>query len=243
MSFYTLVDRVQAVDADLWHRLARNDPSARNLFDGQPEQSAEAQAPWLFEINQEKAGGRLLDESIRESIRSGAVVWLQTELDADTLAMRLSKRMTARVSGRHMLLRYYDARLFPTLWRVLSDDQKTAFGAFAHEWSYLNADKDLETIEITAERTPANNPFDSPLLLTEDQASALLKESERHQLIEFLGKRQPDTFLALGPGDRYRHVAEHDDRARQDNIQLFSDRLRYCEQALLRRKTNETTEK
>lgn len=238
VSLYAIVDRAQTVDIDLWQRTVRKDSSGRNLFHGQPEQSAEAQAPWLFEIDPEKAGGEFLDGSIRESIRTGAVVWLQTELDAGTLAMRLSKRMTARISGRNMLLRYYDARLFPTLWRVLSDDQKTTFGTFAQQWFYLNADKELETIEITAERTPATDPFNPPLLLTEEQANALLEESERHQLIEFLGKRQPDAFFALSPGDRYRHVSKHDAIAREQNITGFAERLRFCETALHKANTS-----
>lgn len=131
-----------------------------------------------------------------------------------------------------MLLRYYDARLFPTLWRVLGSDQKMTFGAFAQQWFYLNADKDLETIVMTTERSPDADPFDPPLLFTEKQANALLEESERHQLIEFLGKRQPDTFFALSPGDRYRHVSKHDASARKQNITAFAERLRFCEIAL-----------
>src|SRR5699024_9998209 len=97
----------------------------------------------------------------------------------------------------------------------------------------LDLERTLQTTPLVEDLPVEHDPFDPPLALDSSQVDTLLEESERYQLMEFLGKRQPDTLFALRPAERYRHVATHDQQARKDKVTSFAERLRYCEQALL----------
>lgn len=230
---YAIVDRAHMDEAASWQKVIDQHPNARNLFEGQPEEPAQEQAPWLFAIDDTEDAPTLLRRIVTEALRAPCVVWLSSPLDVDEMASRLSRRMSAQVNGSDMLLRFYDPRLFPTLWQALSIEQQKTFGAFATHWYYLGLERILQATPLVEDLPVEHDPFEPPLALNSAQVDALLEESERHQLMEFLGKRQPDAFFALRPAERYRHVVTHDHQARQEQIASFAERLRYCEQALL----------
>ena len=231
---YAIVDLCAISNPDRWYGRLTQRAAAKNLFTGQPEASASKQAAWLLEISDDDATvrGDLLHLTVEEAMWSQGIIWLESKLDRPTVAARLARRMTARHPNGEALLRYYDARLLPTLWRVLADNDLSTFGAVGDAWWFLDADAGLQNIDLPDTSPDMEDPYTPPLTFTQTQVDELLRVSEWHQLIDFLCKRQRDSFLSKSRGDRLRFVRHHDTAARQHHVHEFADRLYYCELAL-----------
>lgn len=228
MNLYAVIDLAASGDAEFWHvRLAG--AAACSLFDGQPESSAAPQAPWLLRIDagDTRIGFRRI---VEEALVAWNITWLASTLPLDELAKRLSRRLTARLPEGEVLFRYYDPRLFPDWWHVLSNDERAVFGAFGACWWTLAANGTLHAETLAGE--PADDPFQPPWWVAPAQQQALTKASECQQLVSFLGKRRPAAFLNKNRGEQWQFVRTHDAQARARGVTHFIDRLRYCELAL-----------
>jgi hypothetical protein len=226
---YALIDLAAATDARHWLAKLMRAKAACSLFEWQPEAAAMELAPWLLRMDPDDA--RIsLRHTVDESLMAWNVSWVETTLGLDELAMRLSQRLTARVAEGEALFRYYDPRLLPDWWCVLSDDQQASFGAFGTRWWVLDADGSLQGFDLTG--VPVNDPCQRPWQPTPEEQRALTVASEHQQLVSFLGKRHPDTFLDKDRGEQWRFVRRHDLQARARHLTHLADRLRYCELAL-----------
>jgi hypothetical protein len=225
---YALIDLSATTDADYWlAKLART--QSCNLFEKQPEAAGVEVAPWLLRIDADDT-----QISLRHTVDEGLVAWnvswVETTLTLKELATRLSRRLTAHIEGGEALFRYYDSRLFPDWWRVLSEDQQSCFGAFGTCWWTLDADGSLQGLDLAG--VPVNDPCRKPWQPTQEEQRTLTVTSEHQQLVSFLGKRHPDTFLDKQRGEQWRFVRRHDLQARAHHVTHLADRLRYCELAL-----------
>lgn len=227
---YAILDLAAASDASRWYRQVTTKSVARSLFDGQPEASAREQAPWLISIGHSDGAKDILQYTVNEAMASQSVCWLDSTLGIDELARRLACRMSVRLPEGDALLRYYDARLFAAFWRGLREEEQAHFGSFGERWWYL--DENISLQDITLPGVAVDDSFEPPWHGTLEQMQALLNLSERHQLVDFLGKRMPDDFFAMDRGQRFHFVTRHDADARERHIKDFADRLRYCELAL-----------
>lgn len=228
---YAIVDLARVTDTDHWHSRLTRAESAWNLFHGQPEEAAAKQAPWLVAIGD---GGirQGLYRSVDEALCSDGICWLTSTLDPTELVQRLARRLTAKLPEGEALFRYYDSRLFAPLWQALDVEAKTSFGAIGDHWWYLDADKILQRVVLPGTTPPSSDPWQPPMQCTPAQVEILVGVSERHQLVDFLGKRKPEAFLCMSPGQRLHFVTMHDADAKTRHVIRFADRLRYCELAL-----------
>lgn len=227
---YAVVDLADPLIERYWRERLATHPAATNLFQGQPEESASEQAPWLISMNSLLNKPNALQRSVDAAFGSNGISWVSSTLDLSALAARLARRMTACLPEGDALLRYYDPRLFAALWDGMTPDIQATFGAFGAHWWYLDMEMTLQSRALTG--APATDPFEPPLHCSPEQMQALLALSEWHQLVEFLCKRMPDKCLVMNRGQRFDFVSRHDAEARAHHVTDFADRLRYCELAL-----------
>lgn len=228
---YALIDLAASTETDAWLARLRKHRNALSLFAEQPEAAAPEQAPWLVQLLPEE---RLLKRSVVEALIANNTSWIVTSLDFKALAARLSARLTAQLLPQQKteaLFRYYDPRLFPGWWTSLTEEERCCFGTFGHAWLYLDADLTLSTLTLLG-ITPTD-PVTTPWQVTAGQLATLTLLSERHQLTDFLHKRQPDRFSMLSPGEQWAFVCREDEAALAQQISGLADRLKHCERVLL----------
>lgn len=228
LHLYAVIDLAASTDATYWLAKLRC-AQACNLFEQQPEAAAEEVAPWLLRIDTDDA-----QISLRHTVDEGLVAWnvswVQSTLTLRQLAARLSRRLTANIANGEALFRYYDPRLFPNWWANLSDSQRRHFGAFGTRWWTLDPAGSLLDIDLVG--ASIDDPCPLPWQPTLEEQNVLAASSDHQQLVSFLGKRQPDTFLDKQRGEQWRFVRMHDLQARTRHVVNLADRLRYCELAL-----------
>lgn len=226
--FYALIDLAAATDAAHWHAALARTSEAHSLFVAQPESAAALQAPWLLRLDVEARPS--LRHTVDEGLVAWNVVWIASELSSAELARRLSQRLTANLPEGEALFRYYDPRLLPAWWRALPVDRRACFGAFGTQWWTLDAACALHAMELAGE--PEDDPVHVPWQPSPTELQALTQASELQQLVGFLGKRCPETFLDKNRGEQWQFARTHDANAKLRGITHLADRLRYCELAL-----------
>lgn len=228
-SLYAVIDLAASTDARHWLSRLAQAADARSLFERQPEAAATQQAPWLLRLapDDTRIG---LSRTVDEALVAWNVSWVESALAPDALAMRLSRRLTARLPDGEALFRYHDPRLFPGWWGVLSDEERAGFGAFGTRWWMLAADGSLQAASLAGE--VVDDPFQPPWRIDPAQQQALARASEHQQLVSLLGKRRPEVFLDMRRGEQWHFVRMHDAGAQAHHVTHLADRLRYCELAL-----------
>jgi hypothetical protein len=228
-SLYAVIDLAASTDAKHWLSRLAQTADARSLFEQQPEAAATQHAPWLLRLapDDRRIG---LSHTVDEALVAWNVSWVESALAPDALATSLSRRLTARLPEGEALFRYYDPRLFPGWWGVLSDEERACFGAFGTRWWTLTAEGSLQADTLVGE--VADDPFHPPWRINTAQQQALTRASEHQQLVSLLGKRRPEAFLNMRRGEQWHFVRTHDAGAEAHHVTHLADRLRYCELAL-----------
>ncbi|MBN3848727.1 DUF4123 domain-containing protein [Paraburkholderia sp. Ac-20342] len=103
------------------------------LFDGTPDASLADAGPWL--IDYAAAPGTVRGALAAQAAGSTGVSWLISAYQIAALADNLRDNLDVRLpDGRPALLRFYDARLMPSLAETMSFHQRIQFMVFAFHW-------------------------------------------------------------------------------------------------------------
>jgi Domain of unknown function (DUF4123) len=195
---------------------------------GDPSPAAELASPWLISLRSEPGSAKARRKIIELAKRSSAVTWMVSELTASDLAQRLRVRTEARLPDRYdILLRHFDPRVLPVLYRTLEACQRDAFFSLGCAWLYLDRAASITELRLTP--APAIDGFSAPIDLNEQQTATLLDASEIDAVMPELVKEEPDRFLALGNGPaRYRFTEQCLNRARHWKLDQFPQKVVFC---------------
>ncbi|MFC3551861.1 DUF4123 domain-containing protein [Lysobacter cavernae] len=228
-SLYATLDLAAMDEPQRWLQRLKRRGSARDLFLSQPEGSAETLAVWLVGLRPDgspMADAITIRSIVDQALQLDCVTWLVSDLALETLAERLSQRLTASTPEGEALFRYYDPRVLPVLHYACDETQRNSFFALGHSWWYLDAYRCLQGIPIVA--ASSQDTFVAPMPIRAVQAAAMQVVSERHQLVRFLGKRRPMQLVRWSFGQRMAFVEEQDQHAQAEGLVDFPDRLNYC---------------
>lgn len=188
---------------------------------------AELASPWLVEV---ATGGEneVLEKTVWLAHRHSAVTWISSPLAAPELALQLRRRTEARLpDGDLVLLRFFDPRVLEALSQVLQDDEHRTFFDVGAAWCARSRLGSLLTIR--AERASSRpREFRTPLQLSQEQFSRLLKAAEIDTVMPELVQRISERFLAMSPTERVTFTQHWLARADELGIEQYPERVALC---------------
>jgi hypothetical protein len=199
------------------------------IFDARPEEGNEQYGPFLVRLAQGSAQPsrllRKLAASCVDDFRS--ISFLFSSLDFDQLSHALRQRLDVLCEDRsEWQMKFFDTRSLDVLDRVLSGDQRQVFFGITKEWWHLDRRCQLQRIQGG---DVGEDLYQSPLLLSEQQAKALIDESLPDSVLYALSLTDGDLLAEFDSGTRYeictRSLAEATEDER-DSTLLLGDRVR-----------------
>lgn len=124
-----------------------------------------------------------------------------------------------------VLLRFYDARIFPRVLEVLDAEQRQRFLGIARRWVVPGRQGELHAIE--SEETPQDR-HPSPLPLTRDQEAALIDASDVDAMVDLLLNQNHPSLTAALPPEQHDRVEAALTSAKSLAIGNGSDQIAYC---------------
>lgn len=197
-----------------------------SLFENTKEANALAVAPIIVSVGSENrlSMPRLLLDWLGENgIYTSSVVLLSSPLPIGCMKKRLVRRLDARLTENiDVMLRFFDPRVLESLAKILTAEQREEFFGLAISWGYVDRVGELKRI---ATAFNSEESFSPPLLLSQQQESALINASEVDQVLNLLRSTLPALTASLTLPDQYMFVSRQIGAARQlglDSVLQFS---------------------
>ncbi|NMV41913.1 DUF4123 domain-containing protein [Ralstonia insidiosa] len=225
MQTYFIVDSSQ--QPNLHRKLARYKAEFRSLFEGFAEESLPEIAPLLVKLpDEDDVVRKRIEADIRHLAQTRPCICrVESALDLDVLAKQLSQFHIVEVpEGRRMIMRWYDTRVLPAWWGVLTERQRASFVDGIEHWSYYDRFGDEVRLEFSAQSAV---PEATPLALTEPQYAQLLHAAEPDVLIAHLRTVIRDELRVVPQRTLYPFVASHLEAARHHGLQDFDEQTQY----------------
>lgn len=223
---YALIDHSGA--PGLVENLKRLNIAWLSLFSGEQNAGALEVAPILFEIaSRETWNEKAILKWICNNCSFTSVVIIMTSpLSMKELASRLSTRLDARLSGPvDIILRYYDARIFEALVKILSPEQRVGFLNPATAWWYIDREGEPKFVQSTFCLV---EDLTAPLEFDEAQENALVYESEPDRIAHLLRETVPVEFGKLTAAHGNDFIKKNIATAKFWNLTSTRDVATYC---------------
>lgn len=205
-----------------------------SLFEGSKEENALSVAPILFSIPADYESFKNRDFLTwlgKKGTYTSSVVLIASPLNIEELARRLKLRLDAMLpDDMAIMLRFFDPRVFEELSKVLLPEQKELFLSVGYQWWYIDRRGQLQNV---ASVFLDSDMFEPPLVLDDDQESALIDASEPDQVAQMLTTSTPNEYTALQSHARFDFVQRHMKAARDLNIAATHELAFYCALALM----------
>lgn len=225
-SLFCLVDH--AGMPGLHRQLVQTGIAWTSLFQGSAEEVALPAAPLLFTLD--PAHTRLLQWIAEHGTYTSSMLMLSSPISLHELRDRLARRMSARISDEmHVLLRFFDPRVFEALVEVLDEEQRTLFLNPADCWWYPDRSGQL----VSRPASHAADEIVSPLELSAAQEFALLDASEIDQVATQLRSMLPDAYIRMRPAQRVDFLKRQIAAADRAGVVATHELALYCGLALL----------
>ncbi|WP_208279192.1 DUF4123 domain-containing protein [Massilia oculi] len=203
----------------LSQQLKCNTKEWMSLFDRTKEEVALEAAPILVLA---ASGGKIrlsrliFDWLKQRGTYSSSVMMLVSPLDLTCLARELGKRLhTTLAGGVEAMLRFFDPRVFESLFNILTREQKEDFLGVVSSWHYVN--RSGQIAQVTNIYGTAK-PSEKPVVLSQEQEDHLLAASEIDQILNSLRSSIPDPFSEIPCESQYGFVSESVMEARSEKI-------------------------
>ncbi|NSX06298.1 DUF4123 domain-containing protein [Cupriavidus gilardii] len=193
MPHYAIIDSAQ--QPDYYRRLDRYGVTYRSLFDGHAEAGMKDIAPLLLDVETLPDGqcDRIRADIRRLGSTRPCISLLKSARSLDDLAAHFSAYHVVDLPGQErMILRWYDTRILPTWWNVMTLAQCRAFGYGIDEWRYFDRyGAECRLPSITSPTDSVGLEF-APLRLTQSQYDDLLAAAEADVAIANVRNVIPD---------------------------------------------------
>jgi len=229
---YLLIDTSQQMR--FYRRLDGWRASYLSLFSGHAEESLIDIAPLLIDVSDDdETCERIVEEATRIGRLKPCVSLLESPWSLDELAAHLGQFHLVRMpDGRMMVMRWYDTRILPTWFDLLSIGQREIFMEPVAAWTYFDRFGESRSLPVVDSDGASASSVVLPFRLDEAQASALFAASEPDGLIMELRKVIPDEMRRIPYAVLHPFVSEQLRAAYQHGLDKLSDQVQYLLLAL-----------
>ncbi|MFG6469081.1 DUF4123 domain-containing protein [Roseateles sp. BYS87W] len=162
----------------------------------------------------------------------GALAWLVSPLDIDTLAARLQHRLDAELPDEFACInRFFDARVVPHLHACLGAAQREAFFSVARQWWVVSHEHRWQSLSCEFQ---VDDPYRGPLHLDARQQAHMVDACYPYSVIEHFEQTDPELLDDLLPAQRYSHFSQALQRAAAYGIEGGASAVLYCTLTLTR---------
>ena len=233
MRDYVVVDSAQ--QPDYYRRLDHYRVQYRSLFEGHAEARFIDIAPLLLDMTELPAD--ISDRVIMDAHRLGrtrpCISLLRSDRSLDDLAIHLRAYHLIGLPGQQrMILRWYDTRILPVWWDIMTSAQRRAFAYGVTEWRYFDRYGEERLLPLSEELIRATATEFAPLRLTESQYNALLTAAETDVVIAHLRDVIRDELRRVPMVALYPFVEAHLTAARQHGLHDLDAQAQYLLLAL-----------
>lgn len=201
------------------------------LFDGVLADGSADTSVYLAQLAGDAPMASLLRSLSGAAKYTGAVTFIDTPLPQGELSQRLSRRLDARLpNGKEFLARFYDGRVLPLLWQVLTDSQRESFFSLGTAWWYVAPHLAWETLGLFHAEV---DPYAPPLQLDDAQRRRLIDDAYPYTLIDHFTLTDPELLDRVPPEDRYRFIRNCMRMAAEHGVRDGKRLVMVCTWALL----------
>lgn len=211
-------------------------PSLRwiSLFEDSRESNALEVAPILLDLGRVDEppleAKRLLAWLAETCQASNALLVVRSTWRHAELAGSLKRRLDALLTDdMHVLLRYFDTRVFASLMQTFDAAQKAAFCCVANEWWWL--DRGGKLCHMTTQEQ-AEDVLQGPVVFSDAQQARLIDSCEADAVAQEVVRLAPDLCGHLSRGQLHELVSACLPAARAHGIESLPLQSLFCMAAL-----------
>lgn len=157
--------------------------------------------------------------------------YLESPHQPETMRRMLHNRTDALLpQNLPVLLRFFDARVFSVLTRVLTEKQLNSFLGVASRWAWPDRSGNLQVVQ--PRHLPGFDTLEQPILLDTAQEASLIESGESDAMIDLLLNQSNPTLVTLLPPEQFARVDEALACARTLGIDVLTDQVAFCVVAL-----------
>ena len=232
MRTYAVIDSSQRVG--FHHRLQDRGIPYRSLFDGHAEQThpeiAPLLLPWAVNLHGSRSG-RAHADILKLAVERPAVIFIESTSSLDELAVHFHRFHLVKLPNRReMLLRWYDTRILPVWFELMTAAQRSAFSCGIAHWRYY--DRYGQEVSLPSVEAPDGLPTLPPVTLDNAQYAALQEACGVDVLLAHLRDAIPDELRQLPQRVLYPFLSEHLEGAKRHGLESLDDQAQYAMLAL-----------
>jgi hypothetical protein len=206
----------------------------RSLFEGHAEETLPEIAPLLIDVTiDNEATRQVIDETMRIGVLKPCVSILESTLPLVLLAKHFAQFHLVETSeGRSLLMRWYDTRILPVWFEVLTEEQR---GLFAHpimRWVYIDRFGNEQQQDLPHDDVDTPLTSRTSLRLDVRQVEQLFTAAEPDGLIFALRKALRPELDRIPYHVLYPFMRDHWQMARQQGLHDQSNHILFLMLAL-----------
>ena len=201
-SLYALVDAAQVERFTVATRGLRGVLAQASVYAAPLSPDRFDATPHLLELQSVDSCGDLLQSGLGRAVAfPGAVSLLVSPLTIAELATRLRTRLDTRLPDRlDCINRYFDGRITPHLFAVLTTNQRAAFFGVASQWWVVSHHHVWQSLEC---RYSVTETFIAPLELDDQQQATMIDACYPYTVIEHFLQTDEELLETVSPSERY----------------------------------------
>jgi Domain of unknown function (DUF4123) len=187
--------------------------------------------PLLFGLTPTQLHTQLADTLLDTKTGRIAGSFITTRANTPELVEQLTRFVDVTLDdGSEMVMRYFDARVFPFWLEVLTPPYRAHAASVVNQWLYWGSDLQVKTISFT--QAPQHKEPDWPMQISVQQENALMTACEPFTMIERFRTQDGAALSKVAPEQRYAFFREQLERAQRHGLSGQSDLEAYCSIAL-----------
>lgn len=226
---YVLIDAAQF--QPIWPALKQRHKSVQwlSLLEKTGSAAAIKAGPLLLLINEQHIS--MLEWLLSESKNHYFLSWMTSNLPFNELRDHLSGLLDVEIEDAgNWVMRYFDTRILPVWYGVLSDDQKAHVNAPIQDWGYIDRFGHTQHIKGAGKNSA---PPPQTFKLTPAQENILLAAAYPDAILQQLHNNENADLMALAKEQQYPYIAHQIQKAQtQYQIEAMPDMILYCSLAL-----------
>lgn len=175
------------------------------------EPELDGASPLLLSIGDardERSLNRLLFWLCEQGLHANALQWLQSPEDLHKLALRLMLRTQAITPEKtNVVLRYFDTRILPVLFKVFSAQQLRLLLSCTSAWWYADRYGVFQRAPATTYEPGATTDRHLPFELTSEQELGLIAAGDVDAVVALLLDKEIASVTTMTPPQQYDYAA------------------------------------
>lgn len=227
---YVLLDAAQF--QAVWSALKQRYKSVQwlSLLEKTGSEAAIKASPLLLLIDKQHVN--VLEWLLSESKNSYFLSWMTSSLPFHELRDHLSGLLDVEIEDAgNWVMRYFDTRILPVWYSVLSETQKAHVNAPIQDWGYIDRFGQTQHIKGTGQNSA---PPPQTFKLTPAQENTLLAAAYPDAILQQLHNNENAELMALAKAQQYPYIATQIQKAQSlYQIETMPDTILYCSLALV----------